>query len=132
MKLVILRGLPGSGKSTEARMAFPEPKVICSADDFQPDLRNFDPSRLGECHSECRMMAMNAMNRKCPLVIIDNTNSRKWEYAEYDLMAAVFGYEVEIRTIGGRSEDDVAEYYLRGTKNTPESYIRAMAKRWED
>lgn len=132
-KLIILRGLPGSGKSHAIR-DMPDHTVVCSADHFFYDsLGNyrFNPSMLGEAHAECQHKALDAMAKGEPLVVIDNTNSRRWEFRLYEKMGKTFGYTVEIRTIGGQSYDDVRQYARRNIHEVPEDVILKMAYRWE-
>jgi predicted kinase len=131
-KLIIWRGLPGSGKSFQIQN-LPEHAVVCSADHFfdTGTAYNFDQSKLGEAHAACQLKAFNAMAEGRPLVVIDNTNSRKWEYALYEAMGKRFGYVVEVRTIGGQSVEDVRTYAERNIHNVPEEVILKMAYRWE-
>mmetsp|Transcript_3620 Transcript_3620/g.6930 ORF Transcript_3620/g.6930 Transcript_3620/m.6930 type:complete len:875 (+) Transcript_3620:294-2918(+) len=83
--VIIVRGLPGSGKSTFAvtlGMYLEERGIsfdICSADRFF-ESRKFSPCLLREAHEFCRnsMETSNATVR-----IIDNTNSTLGEYAWY-------------------------------------------------
>lgn len=51
--LVLVRGLPGSGKTTFVANMMVENSVEFSADDFMyADGQEFDPARLAECHKE--------------------------------------------------------------------------------
>jgi adenylate kinase family enzyme len=55
--LFLVRGIPGSGKSTFAKHIWNE-YAICEADKFfhnkETGEYNFDPSRLKEAHEWCR------------------------------------------------------------------------------
>ena len=150
-KLVILRGLPGSGKTraileilkehnylpalpeVDARIA----EVSCSADHHFENKGDygeyiFNPAELGRAHMLCQAKALDAMAAGKPLVIIDNTNTRHWEYYIYQRMGDHFGYEIEVRCIGGTSMEDVRKYAARNVHGVPELKILEMAYRWEE
>lgn len=134
--LVILRGLPGSGKSTLA-LGYPEPRVICSADSFFVSAvdgsYHFDPRLLGAAHEQCRSLALATLRHysddEC-VIVIDNTNSRYWEFAQYRDMARDHGHTVSIRDLfdGGLSNAELAH---RNSHGVPESSIARMRDRWE-
>lgn len=129
-KIIILRGLPGSGKS---RHAATYNGVVCSADHFfeKDGEYNFDVTKLGQAHMECQRQAFTFMRDEVPLLVIDNTNSRRWEYMFYKDMATYFGYEIEVRVIGEISLEAVKEYAERNIHGVPEFKILEMAYRWE-
>lgn len=131
-KLIILRGLPGSGK-THA-LGDTDQSVVCSADHYfeKNGEYEFDPTKLGEAHMECQLKALNLMAEGQPLVVIDNTNTRHWEYKLYERMGGLFGYSVEVREVGGRSYDDVRFYAKRNKHGVPALKILEMAYRWEE
>lgn len=115
MKVVIMRGVPGSGKSYFAKSILPriydidpELSVICSADNFFTGLDGvyrFDPSKLGEAHLDCRYAffdELNPANEKHnypKLIVVDNTNTLPTEIAFYYDLATLFTKDVEILTI---------------------------------
>jgi predicted kinase len=134
-KLKIMRGLPGAGKTyTLQHIIDFISAVICSADDFfmRTGEYKFNPVEIGKAHVECQIKALRAMARGAELVIIDNTNTQKWEYMLYEAMAEIFGYEVEIVIVGGHNPEDVALYAERNIHGVPFEAIQAMAERWED
>lgn len=88
MRIVILRGLPGSGKSTYAQKLANgvEGAVICSADDFHIDadgVYRFNRYNMRAAHEACFMKFKKAVDKGAPLVIVDNTNTQHWEFAKY-------------------------------------------------
>ena len=133
-RLVIMRGLPGSGKSTYVRLHYTDSEsVVCSADDFfvQPDGEYlFNPTLLPRAHGECMVRAEVAMRHGMPLVIVDNTNTTSGEWLVYQHLAGVHGYEVELVTVfdGGLTD---AELAARNRHGVPEVAIAAMRARWE-
>ncbi|XP_014821564.1 PREDICTED: NEDD4-binding protein 2-like 1 isoform X2 [Calidris pugnax] len=97
-RLVLLRGLPGSGKTTLARQLKRDHSsaVVLSTDDFfiENGVYVFEPDLLEDAHKWNQKRARKAMkNGKSP-VIIDNTNIHAWEMKPYVMMARENRYEV--------------------------------------
>lgn len=154
-QVIIMRGLPGSGKSHKVKELVEDARlrldahevVICSADDFfmvwdaqQAMLTyKFDPTKLGEAHARCFHKYTVALFAGTPLVIVDNTNSQKWEFEHYQAVARLAGYECE--TEFGTDQhheskhiriDDVRRFAARNVHGVPLAAVAAMAARWED
>lgn len=135
-ELLILRGLPGSGKSTVAKKILEgSPNaIICSADDyFMVDGQyEFDPTKLSKAHQSCLMSADRSMANGYSLVVIDNTNIKKEHYLPYVKMADKYGYTTTIRTIGSTDLSIVPTYHQRQVHGVSEETIRRMAQSWEE
>ena len=96
--MFIMRGLSGSGKSTIVGLlkeTYPQ-AVSCSADDFfmVDGIYQFDQNKLSDAHSTCQSKANIACKQDIPVVVIDNTNVRKWEMNTYHGMATRWHYNV--------------------------------------
>jgi hypothetical protein len=78
MRLVLLRGLPGSGKSSFAAKKLPENCCVVSADSFFVDSQtgdyNFNHNGLLAAHIQCQEQCRVYMHHKRPLVCVDNCN----------------------------------------------------------
>jgi hypothetical protein len=74
------------------------------------------------------------MAAKEPLVIVDNTNTQKWEWAIYEAIAQHLGYDVEIVVVGEArpSPETLQLYARRNLHGVPQAAIQKMADRWED
>lgn len=130
--MVIIRGLPGSGKSTLAR-AIRFDGVVLSTDDYftKGDMYEYDPDRLTEAHQWNRERAKEAIKMGTNPIIIDNTNTQKWEFKPYVSMALNNNYHVEIMepdTPWKFKEKELAKRTLHGV---PEDQIRRMLERYE-
>lgn len=130
-KVYIMRGIPGSGKSTRARELAGDLGVIHSTDDYfmVNGKYRFNPKLLGRNH-ELNFKAFKAsLNQGFYPVVVDNTNVRHWEYQRYEQAAIDAGYQVEIVKV---PHIDPILAAKRNTHGVPESAIRRMLDRWED
>lgn len=129
--VTIMRGLPGSGKSHIARLIANEhePATICSADHFfeKSGIYKFDPKMIGKAHAECKDDFEAALQRKDEAVIVDNTNTQKWEYEWYVQRAEKHGYIVSIIRVDTSLSDE--ELAKRNTHAVPAETIRRMRER---
>lgn len=129
MNVVIMQGLPGSGKSTYAQNYG---GLVVSADDYFVELGGgtykFDPSRLSEAHGQCFRRFVEAVTSKTPHVVVDNTNTTPMEISPYYLGAQAYGYDVEIVRVECPSYIAAA----RNTHGVSEATIHAMEKRMNE
>jgi len=131
--MTIMRGLPGSGKSTKAKKIAAETgAIIVSADNFfvgHDGVYRFEPSRIGDAHASCYEGAVNAVTRGNS-VIVDNTNTQKWEFQKYVELSIATGMVINIVTVydGGLSDEALAR---RNTHDVPVEAIARMRARWE-
>ena len=110
--LTLVRGLPGSGKSTFANTITNEFSV-CEADKFFYDKEgnyNFDGSKLKEAHWRCKeqveiRMKDNQMNPQFyPHIVVSNTFTQAWEMQDYYILAEKYGYKVFSIIVENRHE----------------------------
>jgi len=101
--LIILRGLPGAGKSTFANFIW-ESGTIFEADKYFYDKDgnyNFDANKLYQAHKWCQesvktAMLDNAVSRgeHYPEIIVSNTSTTEKELEPYFELAKLFDYKV--------------------------------------
>ena len=93
--LILLRGLPGSGKSTVAKL-FPKAPHY-EADMYFMDAEGnykFDPTQLKMAHNWCAIQTQKAMVDEYPVIVVSNTFTQKWEMDTYCDLADMHGYRV--------------------------------------
>lgn len=121
--LLIVRGLPGSAKSTLARMLAPYANF--TADDFYTDADGtytFDVTRLREAHGQCENQTMEALRAGIPIVAVHNTFAQAWMVQPYFDMAAKYGYSPFIV----ECQNDFGN-----THGVSETIIQRMREQWE-
>ena len=97
MNVVIMRGIPGSGKSTWVKQNYPSALVV-SADQYFMVGNNyvFRKELLPKVHDECLKNYLKALKNRTELIVVDNTNLKVFEIAPYYRLAEVFNYKVKI------------------------------------
>jgi len=118
--LIIVRGIPGSGKTTFAEMIC---KIVFSADDYHTDKDgnyNWKPENVGKAHEWCQAQTAKAMERGVSKICVANTSTTEREMRPYRRLAQKFGYKVfsivvENRHGGNNTHDVPAETLTKMT-----------------
>ena len=126
-ELYLLRGLPGSGKSTIAKSL-----AGCHVEAdmyFMNDGRyEFDASKLSEAHNFCQNRAASYMYANWPRVVVSNTFTQEWEMEAYYALAKKFGYTVFSLIVenrhGGVNKHNVPEEALQRMENRFETKLK--------
>jgi len=85
-KLVLVRGIPGSGKSTFAKETYPDYNHLETDMFFVVDGEyKFDKSKQNEYHEQCQALTRDLLLRG-ENVIVTNTFVRLWELEKYTTM----------------------------------------------
>lgn len=122
-ELVLIRGLPGSGKTTIA-------KAMAGYSHYEADQYfsrvdgeyRFDPAQLKDAHQWCQDCVDDEL-ADGQNVVVANTFSQRWEMQPYMNMAKRMGIKVRVITAKGRFES------IHGV---PAEKIEAMRQRWEE
>jgi predicted kinase len=121
--LIIVRGLPGSGKSTFAKLLG---RAICTADDYHTDRKGnylWKPENIGKAHDWCKRKCERFMKRSIETVIIANTSTTEEEIRPYVEMARNYGY----RTFSVIAENRAN---TKNIHNVPDETIQKMKARF--
>jgi len=141
-QVFILRGLPGSGKSyyaqnlaDELATADESQYLICSTDDYflnEQGEYHFDKFKLPQYHNLNLARFIQALAQDIPLVILDNTNIKKWEFVAYTQAAVALGYQVKEVIVGEVNDKSMQHLYAkRNSHNVPLKTISKMAYMFE-
>lgn len=138
---IILRGLPGSGKSRLARQLWNKyasghraDEIICSTDDYfqHGSVYRFDASLLPKYHALNQVRFIEGLQRHRPIMICDNTNMCCWEYLPYQRAAEAMGYVVKRFLIGQPLDPEQQKHCARNNQHgVTLSTIQGMASRFE-
>jgi len=124
--LYIVRGIPGSGKSTFAKMLVGEDFLVCEADKYFIDKEtgeyNFDSTKIKEAHKFCQdtvesyMKDSLANDQFYREIAVSNTFTQEWEMRPYFELAKNYGYKVFSVVVenrhGGTNQHGVPEEVL--------------------
>lgn len=121
-RLILIRGVPGTGKSTLAR-------AICAnvyeTDDFFIDSSGkyyFDPTNLASYHRLNQVRVKQGMNSNQETIAVSNTFSQVWEMQPYIDMARESGYELIVISLVGLHPN---------IHDVPQTVIDVMTERWQ-
>ena len=135
--LYIIRGLPGSGKSSlgerladsdldYSRDRSGEIRIYSyAADDWFTDRDgnyNFDPQELPQAHEDCQARVLGAMLSEVENISVCNTFTQAWEAEPYVKLCKLHGYTpvvLECQSQFGNVHD------------VPQESITNMADRWD-
>lgn len=131
--LILLRGLPGAGKSSFANLIW-QSGVIFEADQYFYDERgyyNFDPSKLHQAHTWCQLEVEQAMKENIetngkhfPEIVVSNTSTTEKELEPYFELARKYDYKVVTLVVENRHGNT-------SVHNVPEETLIKMEKRFQ-
>lgn len=130
--LILLRGLPGCGKTTlgEVIMFLPgsnDQNNVISADDFFLDkngVYNFDPKKLKEAHNDCLLRCVERMKNQLAKIVVANTFTQEWEMDKYFEVANRYNYRVHTVIVENRHKS-------KNVHDVPEDKVEVMKNRFE-
>ena len=132
-ELILLRGLPGAGKTTTAKLVGAGGAGYAH---FEADMYfieggkyKFDASKLRNAHQWCQAKVEHAMllNHTAgdnSTIIVSNTFTQEWEMEAYYKLAEQYGYQVYSLIVENRHGN-------KSVHNVPEEALEKMKKRFE-
>ena len=129
--LYIVRGIPGSGKSTFAEQIVGAGFLVFEADKYFINQDNgkyeFDISKIKDAHKWCQNLVENCMkdsmvnDQYYREIAVSNTFTQEWEMEPYFELAKTYGYKVFSIVVenrhGGTNQHGVPEDKLEQMKN---------------
>lgn len=119
--LYIVRGIPGSGKSTFAK--------TLGGQHYEADMffinengeYNFDVTKIKDAHKWCQSFVETNMVLEYPKIVVSNTFTQEWEMEPYFKLAKEYGYTVFTIVVenrhGGVNQHGVPEDKLEQMRN---------------
>ena len=127
--LYIVRGIPGSGKSTFAKTLG---GIHIEADQYFVDVDgnyNFDGGKIKLAHEYCRAqteawMRTDGTQVNVDRIVVSNTFTQEWEIKPYFELAKEYGYKVFTIIVENRHDG-------KNVHEVPEDKIQMMKDRFE-
>ncbi len=126
--LHIMRGLPGSGKSTKAKTL----GRVCSTDDYRvkDGVYRFSLGTVGKASKLCRLSVSAMCRAGVPDVVVDNLHITRRAVRVYADIGLEFGYAIRIHDLFDSGLSDV-ELAKRGVHEVPASNIAELRRQYQ-
>jgi predicted kinase len=129
--LILLRGVPGSGKTTLGNIILFNTQSniqdVLSADNFFVNEKGeyiFDVTKLKEAHNDCQVKCAERMRNQFSKIVVANTFTQEWEMEPYFTMAERYNYRIHSVIVENRHGN-------KNVHNVPDEKILAMTNRFE-
>ncbi len=135
-KLIIFRGLPASGKSTQAQSLVPKGRDVAADDYFHTNFDRttpyvFDGSKIPDAHQWCQSKVRSLLSDDTGLpVAVANTNTMRWEMQPYIDICNALGCEYEVIDLydAGLTNEQL---HARNSHGVPLEAFERMRARYE-
>jgi predicted kinase len=126
--LILLRGLPGAGKTTFAKLIAEQNTYPCfSVDDYFTDsegIYKFEFSENYKAYAKCLSNTENAIQQGVVKVIVHNTFTMDWELDSYFKLAQKYNCTIHVLTL---------EHYHKGINkhDVTAEQLQKMAEKYQ-
>jgi predicted kinase len=118
-ELILLRGLPGAGKSTLAQALANSSDLVLSVDDYftnEAGEYQFDFANNHLAYKQCQTQCEAAMLQAVPKIFVANVFSMDWEIQPYFDLAKTHAYRVHVAAVehyhSGQNQHGVSDEQL--------------------
>jgi predicted kinase len=126
--LILIRGLPGSGKSSVAAVLSEENKYpVLSIDHYFTDNDGTYNFRFGENHvayAQCKERTEECMKKGLQKVFVDNTFTMEWEMEPYFQLAQTYNYYLFVLTVENHGS-------FKNVHNVTDDQLKKMAEKYK-
>jgi predicted kinase len=121
--LYIVRGIPGSGKSTFAKTLS---DLHIESDMFfiKEGEYKFDGSKIKDAHNWCQDVVEHWMDENKPKIVVSNTFTQEWEMEPYFELSKTHGYKTFSIIVENRHGNE-------SIHGVPEDKLEQMKNRFE-
>lgn len=127
--LILLRGLPGSGKTTLAKVLSENNTYpVFSVDDFFTNeltgeyIFNFKDNHLA--YKQCEELSEDAMKQQISKIFVHNTFTLDWELEPYFKLASKFNYTLFVVTVENY-------HHNKNTHEVSDEQLQKMAEKYK-
>lgn len=127
--LILLRGLPGSGKTTLAKVLSENNTYpVFSVDDFFTNeitgeyIFNFKDNHLA--YQQCEELTKDAMQQQIPKIFVHNTFTMDWELEPFFKLASKFNYTLFVVTVENY-------HHNKNTHEVSDEQLHKMAEKYK-
>lgn len=127
--LILLRGLPGSGKTTLANLLSENNTYpVFSVDDYFTNeitgeyIFNFKDNHLA--YKQCEELTKDAMQQKISKVFVHNTFTMDWELEPFFKLASEFNYKLFVVTVENY-------HHQKNTHEVSDEQLQKMAEKYK-
>ena len=131
--LIMVRGLPGSGKSLIAKLLTSDKGVAISVDDFLTNPNGqyeFSKNNFIAAQDACKQYCRELMQNNTKVIVVHNTMSQAWEASDYFNFANEFEYAVQVISLYDNGLNDMA-LANRGLHFMPSHLIQKCRQKWD-
>ena len=134
MKIFIIKGTPGSGRSTVANelktiyQSLGKTVEIIEANDFMinPETKQYEfvQENVSKCFSQCYARYIELIESKSDVIIVTNINGHFSEYASYITRGRNNGYEVHVMSMENHHEG-------KSSIGIPDKFVVKMCRKYQ-
>lgn len=122
-KLYIVRGIPGSGKTTYCRKQLKLEPIEADTFFIRNGEYRYDPTKIADAHTWCQKQVRKQMIQGVQEIAVANTFVKHKEYRIYEMLAQQYGYEVEKIIMRGNYQN---------VHNVPQRKLDNMKQNFEE
>ena len=126
--LILLRGLPGAGKSSLAQTLSDGKWPVFSIDDYFTDPVSkeyqFEFQKNHIAYKTCQDNTEKAMQNKTEKIFLDNTFTLEWEMEPYFKLAEIYAYRIHVMTVENR-------HHGKNTHDISDEQLKKMAEKYK-